>query len=120
MYGRSGEVGTEDLSFLVGSHLTQIGLGKYDLGLSFGLPSTGIMIQSSFAFRLAGQESGKQNVSMGHHLRPFLNRDVIAASWAEQGTLILTFEGGDQIQIFDDSDQYESFTIGHGGKTIVI
>jgi hypothetical protein len=121
MYGRNTEIGTADLSFLIGATLTQVCLGAHDLGLSFSTPpSCGVMISSSFGIQTANSELIKHELTMGHLLRPFLNRDLIAATWAEMGTLILTFDGNDQIHIFDDSDQYESYVIGHKGLTIVI
>jgi hypothetical protein len=36
------------------------------------------------------------------------------------GTLELTFAGGDQVLVFDDSDQFESYTISVQGQTIVV
>jgi hypothetical protein len=69
---------------------------------------------------LIGDELQKHPIEEAHLLRPFLNRDVRSATWAEMGTLIISFEGGDEIHLLDDSDQFESFTITHAGKTIVV
>jgi hypothetical protein len=120
MYGRDKEIGTQDLSFFVGATLTQICLGAYDLGLIFDGPPSGLMISSSFGIQFANHELVRYELTMGHLVRPFLNRDLIAAAWAEMGTLILTFKGNDQIHIFDDSDQYESYVVSHKELTIVI
>lgn len=120
MYGRDLEIGTVDLSFFIGATLTQICLGAYDLGLSFHGPPCGVMIKSSFGIQTANSEMVKHELTMGHFLRPFLNRDLIAATWAEMGTLILTFDGNDQIHVFDDSDQYESYVIDYKELTIVV
>jgi hypothetical protein len=120
MYGRSAPIGTADLSFLEGATLIQVALGAFDLGLHFDGPPAGIMISSSFATKLGSATLQRHEIVMGHLLRPFLNRDVVRAVWAEMGTLILTFDGDDQIHIFDDSDQYESYIITHRQTTIVI
>lgn len=122
MYGRSGNLDTStmDLSFFTGTTLVQICLGSNDLGLNFDIPPIQIMMQSDFGTRAVGQEKMLHNPTDGHLLRSFLNREVSDASWGEKGTLILTFTGGDQVLIFDDSDQSESYTISHSGQTIVV
>jgi hypothetical protein len=122
MYGRSGELdtGKTGLSFFKGTTLTQIWLGSNDLGLNFDLPPIQIMMQSDFGTKVVGQERMLHDLTNGHLLRSFLNREVSDAAWGEKGTLILTFAGGDQVLIFDDSDQFESYTISHSGQTIVV
>jgi hypothetical protein len=122
MYGRSGQLDTYEisLSFFVGATLTQICLGEHDLGLNFSLPSIQIMMQSGFGVRAVGQEIDRHDLTLGHLLRGFLNRDVSGAKWAKMGTLELTFAGGDQVLVFDDSDQFESYTISVQGQTIVV
>ncbi len=59
-------------------------------------------------------------IEEGHLLRPFLNQDVVSAKWAEMGTLVISFKGGDEIHLLDDTDQFESFTVTHAGNTIVV
>lgn len=120
MYGRNGEIGTADISFFVGATLTQICLGANDLGVNFQDPQCSVMISSSFGIQTANNEIVKHDLTMGHLLRPFLNLDLIAATWAEMGTLIFTFDGNDQLHVFDDSDQYESYVINYKDLTIVV
>jgi hypothetical protein len=122
MFGRSGELDTIniDLSFFVGATLTQVCLGENDLGLNFDHPFIRVMMQSDFGTRALDQEAMRHDLALGHLLRSFLLREVSSAAWAELGTLILTFVGGDQILVFDDSDQFESYTINHGEQTIVV
>ena len=122
MYGRSGKLNTKnvDLSFFVGATLTQICLGENDLGLNFDLPFIRVMMQSDFAIRALGQEAMRHDLALGHLLRSFLNREVSGTAWAELGTLVLTFVGGDQILVFDDSDQFESYTINHAEQIIFV
>jgi hypothetical protein len=123
MYGRNGELGTTDLSFLEKATLIQICMGANDLGLVFDgpvRPTSNVMISSVFAIRLSDQSASQHELEEGHLLRPFLNRDVITANWAENGTLVLTFDKNDQILVLDNSDQFESYIITHGNTTIVI
>ena len=120
MYGRSGSLGTFDLSFFIGATLIQICLGAYDLGLNFDGPPIRVMMQTDFGTKAPGEETRRHDLTTGHLLRSFLNHDVSQALWGENGTLILTFDVGDQILIFDNSDEFESYTIHHAGKTIVV
>jgi len=122
MFGRSGSLDTStvDLSFFKGATLVQICLGSNDLGLNFDIPSIQIMMQSEFGTRVAGEERVFHNLTDGHLLRSFLDREASEASWGEKGTLILTITGGGQVLIFDDSDQFESYTIRHSGQIIVV
>jgi hypothetical protein len=122
MYGRMepNPNATVDLSFLVGASLVQLCFGTSDVQLNFSGPATKISVQSSFDIKpsdgLVDQDDGAEFAQ----LRPFLNHDVVAASWQEMGTLYLEFDNGKHILIFDDSDLYESYVITHGTTTIVV
>ena len=122
MYGRSGslDTSTTDVSFFVGAYLTQVCFGKFDLGLNFDHPPSSIMIQSSFGIQKPSGALEKYGISDVTQLKDLLNCDVTSANWGELGTLILTFEGGNRLMVFDDSDQYESYTISHSGPLIVV
>jgi hypothetical protein len=123
MYGRNAEFGTADLSSLTKATLIQICLGAYDLGLIFDgpvRPTSTVMITSSFGIELSGQQLSQYSLEDGHLLRPFLNREIASAAWGKNGTLVLTFDNDEKILVFDDSDQYESYTINLGSTTIVI
>jgi hypothetical protein len=122
MYGKSGSLDTSktDLSFFKGTTLVQICLGSNDLGLNFDIPSIQIMMQSEFGMRVVGQDTALHDLTEGQLLRSFLDREVSAASWGEMGTLVLTFARGDQVLIFDDSNQFESYTINRSGQIIVV
>jgi hypothetical protein len=122
MYGRidPAQMSTANISFFIGSFLTQVCFGKFDLGLNFDRPASSIMIQSSCGIQTASGALEKYDITDVTQLRGFLNRDVTGATWGEEGTLILEFEGGDRLMVFDDSDQYESYTISHGTTTIVV
>lgn len=122
MYGRTDPalMSAINISFFVGGFLTQVCFGKFDLGLNFDRPASSIMIQSSFGIETPSRALEKYDISDVTQLKGFLNCDVTGATWGEQGTLILEFEGGGRLMVFDDSDQYESYTISHGTTTIVV
>jgi hypothetical protein len=120
MYGRMDPdtISSIDLSFFHGAYLSQVCFAIGDFGLSFDRPAIAIRAQT---FRtLINGNLNTYAFEETHHLRSFLNKDVVAARWAELGTLMITFEGGDEIHLLDDSDVYESFVIDHAGKTIAV
>jgi hypothetical protein len=41
----------------------------------------------------------------------FLNRAVLDVRWTPEGTVTLIFDEGGIVQIYDDSAEYESYTI---------
>jgi hypothetical protein len=94
-------------------------MGAFDLALNFDRPIISITSQAGFRCVIGGKPQDYSN-DMVHALRPFLNRDIVSAKWGERGTLIIVFEGGDEIRLLDESDQFESFTITHAGNTIVV
>jgi hypothetical protein len=121
VYGRINpeSVAATDVSFFSQSFLTQVCLGVSDIILNFNRPNISITTQAGFQCIISG-EILKHPVEEGHLLRPFLNQDVVSAKWAEMGTLVISFEGGDEIHLLDDTDQFESFTVTHAGNTIVV
>ena len=50
----------------------------------------------------------------------FLNQTVAEAEGSEDGTLRLAFDTGETLTIYDDSAEYESYTIRHGERVIVV
>ena len=121
MYGRINpkSIAATDVAFFSQSFLTQVCLGLNDVILNFDRPTISIMTQAGFRCRIDG-ELRDYPVEEGHLLRPFLNRDVVSAKWAEMGTLVISFDGGDEVHLLDDTDQFESFTVTHAGVTIVV
>ena len=121
MYGKIDpeKIAAVDLSFFAGSFLTQICFGVADISLHFDRPSVSVVTQANFLYSLNGQLQ-TCSVEMGHLLRPFLNRDVVSAKWGEMGTMIISFDGEDDIRLIDESERFESFTITHAGTTIIV
>lgn len=121
MYGRlkSEWISSIDLSFFEKAFLTQVCIGAYDLALNFDRPIINITTQAGFRCVIKDEPQYHSN-KFAHALRPFLNRDVTSAKWGQSGTLIIVFEGGDEIHLLDETDQFESFTITYAGNTIVV
>ncbi len=118
MYGLPLDV---DLSFFHERTLLQVCFGAHDLRLRFdgdvsvsveaaigcGEPAGAILKYDSFR-------------DAATTLLTFLNQTVHAAEGNVSGTLTLRFKNGAAIAVFDDSVNYESYTINYEDKLIVV
>lgn len=110
-----------DLSFLVNKTLIQVCFGGNDLVLNFA-PNVSITVTSSV--RVSGPsgtgERREDFREIANSLFRLLNSSISSAAGHPDGTLILTFTGEWLLEIYDDSDRYESYVIRYDGKTIVV
>lgn len=53
-------------------------------------------------------------------LMAMINHTVISAEGYEGGKLCLVFDGDKKLVLYDDSKDYESYTIKHGNELIVV
>jgi hypothetical protein len=118
MYGLKN---TEDLSFLLNACVSQIVVSLSALKIDFDQPAR-LTIFSAFAVSIADQPmirfdgSAKDSVA----LFPLIGDVITAAKATTSGGLQVNFKSGAVLEIFDDSKQYESFTISNGDQLIVI
>ena len=49
-----------------------------------------------------------------------LNRPVLNVGWTPNGAVSLTFEDNDLLEIYDDSANYESYTLSSPAGLIVV
>lgn len=100
------------LDFLKGATLLQACFGENDLILNFS-DNISVAIFSSIGVGL--QEEGiNRYVSFAEASAGVLksiNRDVVNVEWAIEGTVTILFENRCIIQLYDDSAEFESFTI---------
>jgi hypothetical protein len=110
-----------DLSFFHGKILIQLCMGFSDLIFRFD-PDISVTVTSSVGYRHDSERLDRfESLSLAAcAIRELLNRKVISANGDPKGTLTLGFSGGNQIEIYDDSKQYESYVIKHGEKLIVV
>ena len=118
MYGLPTDV---DLSFLVGATLTQVCIGQNEVILNFD-NDVSIMIASDV--QLTPKEQSGQNLddasAIGAAILSLLGQAVQSASGTEKGTTTLRWDGGATVEIRDTWPEWESYTISHQGKTIVV
>ena len=111
-----------DLNFLTGKKLIQVCFGANDLILRF-TDDISIAVFSSIGI---GKDKGKiaRHINFGEaalEILGLLDRVVARVEWTTEGTVTLTAEDETLLQIFDDSEQFESYTItATDGKQIIV
>jgi len=111
-----------DLSGFHGATLIQIGVAEHTLHFVFQPPLPNplhsIMVEGGWEIRDTDgtildrvQEHASRDVYRIHKL---LSRDVISSVVDAPRSFTLRFDSGHQLQVFDDSTQYESFSIQPG------
>jgi len=118
MYGLPSSV---SLSFLEGRTLLQVCIGLHDLILNFDGDTT-ITVCSSIGYSTTFAQvkryvDFRQSATV---LCTFLGTTIRAAKNAGDGTLALEFTKGRTLHLYDDSTDYESYTIKHGDQLIVV
>ncbi len=118
MYGLSPNI---DLSFLSHQMLIQVCIGAHDLLLHFGA-DVSISVTSSVGCTDSSGTSHKYADfrQAAAHVAALIDQTVVSVEGNESGTLTLGFDGGGVLVVFDDSKEYESYTIKHGDRVIVV
>jgi hypothetical protein len=102
-----------DLSILIGRDLNQICVGRHDIQFRFS-PDVSISLQSRATVLHDGKIAAtwvedKGWSSTGYH--KLLNQTVISARVESESMLEIVLSDHWQLQLFDESDQYESMTL---------
>ena len=114
MYGVSEDL---DLSFLEGTSLVQVRLGQYDIQFHFH-PRGEIGVQGELEFR--GPSGAVLEFGLPEALHSSTNLGVVIGvvlskvSIRPPRSIVLRFESGHEIELFDSSESYESFQIAPG------
>lgn len=118
MYGLPEDV---DLSFLLNSQLLKLRRYEWNLILEFDAPVE-INIESRALFSHAGNVSEwvcgcseKEVVS-----NAMVGATIVSFSATRSGTLEIDFSNGSKLSVFDNSKEFESYTISGPGLTVVV
>lgn len=118
MYGLQPNL---DLSFFIGRELCSIHFAMHSLIFHFD-DDVSVTVTS-----LVGCLTSNGDIQQYEDFRQaapqvlmLLNQVVLSAEGDEAGTLTLKFDGGGALFIFDDSKEYESYTIMNRGQIIVV
>lgn len=120
MYGLSQDT---DVSFFIGQTLIQACFGPHDVILNFqdDKPATISIWSSIGCISSDGMcERIKDFKEQPGFILKLMNVPITSSQVLVGGTLRLGFENGRQLEIYDDSDQYESYSIHHAGKAIYV
>ena len=114
MYGVPANL---DLSFLHNGELTQVCLGLYQAQFHFH-PIGSISVEGGWELLDETGRSIDRNYEKSdrppYQLHRLLGRKVLTTEVSAPKWFALTFEGGAVLRVFDDSQQYESFSIEPG------
>jgi hypothetical protein len=111
-----------DGSFLVGRTLEMVCFGANQVFLHLG-DGTMITIESSFQHTRGPDDRDAKKSEMPiavSDLMQLVGRSVVQAMGDKNGTLTLFFDNEHALKCFDDSSQYESYQIKHGGKIVIV
>ena len=118
-----------DLSFLKGKTLCQVCFGPYDLQLNFA-EGTRISVTSTVGYGASDGTYAKRVIGKGPDMSEVLDdtgfllrllmKEVKEVHWTVEGTLTLNFGDGSRLQLYDDSQQFESYNIWDAGQLIVV
>jgi hypothetical protein len=112
---------TADISFLLGARLEQVCVSVTVLKLNFDR-DVKLEILSDFAVSKPGLAYVKfiDSIQDASALFPLLGDVISEATVTPDGGLEVTFTAGARLELFDTSDQYESFLITNGDQLIVV
>jgi hypothetical protein len=112
MYGLPDGI---DWSFLHKRTLESVCFAGYQLYLHLSGGCT-ISVESEMSVN-AGAKEGLPNILPRLHL--LIDREIVSASGAKEGTLSVAFQGGVTLHIHNSPKQYEAYCITLNGKEIV-
>jgi hypothetical protein len=119
MYGLPNDF---DPSVFIGMELIQICFSANQLTIYFN-DELSITVQSSLCFERSGTNYEPKIMSIPiceSDLMVAIGDQVVQAAGNTEGTLCLTFAGGHQITVFDDSESYESYQIRVRDRMIIV
>ncbi len=113
-----------DGSFLVGRTLERVSFSENTVSFGFD-ENVAITVTSSLKHELLSDsvhtDSEVQSVPLSHsRLMQLTGRSLTIVKGEEDGTLILSFDNGQVLALFDDTPNYESYSIKSGECEIIV
>jgi hypothetical protein len=118
MYGLKNTV---DLSFFLRAAVTQICVSNSALIINFD-KSVRLTILSTFSVSPTNGVSNRLDsyAASASALFPLIGETIAAVRATESGGLRMEFQSGIYLDVFDDSEQFESFWIADGENLIIV
>ena len=114
MYGVPANL---DLSRFVGATLIQLGVGEFQIQFHFH-PDSSISVEGRWEVRdstgVLGDKAKENAQRTGLYIHFLLGRKIGQYTVDAPRSFSLTFETGHKLTVFDDSREYESFSIQPG------
>jgi len=111
MYGIPKDL---DLEHIIGAECNLIGIGQDILNINF-TPEGTIGIEGSWEYLDKNEQIidkySRDEEKESYKLHGLLGKKISSYNILSNKELLIIFENGEKIKIFDDSDQYESFSI---------
>ncbi len=118
MYGLPANL---DLSFLHGRVLLQLSVGQNEVILNFDEDfSTTVTSSITFTFADGTYRHYTDFKEAAHTASALLGHQITSAKRKDGGTLCVKFDGDWGIEVFDDSQHYESYSKQNGSQLIVL
>lgn len=118
MYGLKSDPG---INILKGQTLIQICFGENDLFLNF---SGDVSIGTYSCIGLGSEDQPtikyEDFVAISEELLQLLSKDVEIVGWTPEGTITIKFLSGRIVEFYDDSLQFESYTIKTPNGLVVV
>jgi hypothetical protein len=118
MYGLKSDPG---IDVLKGQTLEQICIGENTLFLNF---SGDISIGTYSCIGLGSEDQPsiryEDFVAISQELLRLLSKDVKSVGWTPEGTITIKFLSGKIVELYDDSSQFESYTIAKPNGLVVV
>jgi hypothetical protein len=118
MYGLPSD---PEIDVLKGQSLIQVCFGENDLFLNFS-GNISVGTYSCIGLGSNGEDIAKISdfAKSSQTLLQLLSVSVSGVSWTKEGAISITFETGRIVEFYDDSQQFESYTIKLPGRSIVV
>jgi hypothetical protein len=109
------------IDVLKGQSLIQVCFGENDLFLNFSR-NVSFEVFSSIGLGVDPGAISRSTdfLEVSQELLRLLSVLVSDVSWANDGTISITFETGYVVELYDDSEQFESYTIKRPGGVVVV
>jgi Family of unknown function (DUF6188) len=118
MYGLPSDPAVDVLK---GQTLIQICFGENDLFLNFsGNLSFGIYSSIGLGVNADRVIKSSDFVKLSQELLRLLSVLVSDVTWAKDGRISITFETGYVVELYDDSEQFESYTIKRPDGVVIV
>ena len=110
-----------ELNALVGCDVVQVCLGAFETQLLFLNASLSMEGHYVHEVRSENRTNDQPRSSSGpNELHRLVGKSITDVRVISPESAELLFSNGDILRLIDDSDEYESFVLNMGGKTIVV